>query len=77
MIAEFQRELIIANTRDGLATARARGRRGGRRAKLTAKRSLARRLCDEVGTDGKRAHTVADIAKMLGGVSRATVYRAP
>ena len=56
---------------------RARGRRGGRRAKPTAKqRSLARRLYDEVGQDGKRAHTVADIARMLGGVSRATVYRA-
>jgi DNA invertase Pin-like site-specific DNA recombinase len=31
VLAELQRELIIANTRDGLAAARARGRIGGRR----------------------------------------------
>ncbi len=30
VLAELQRELIVANTRDGLAAARARGRRGGR-----------------------------------------------
>jgi DNA invertase Pin-like site-specific DNA recombinase len=35
-IAEFQRDLIIANTREGLAAARARGRKGGRKPKLTA-----------------------------------------
>ena len=35
VLAEFQRELIAANTRDGLASARARGRTGGRRPKLT------------------------------------------
>jgi len=28
VLAEFQRELIAANTRDGLAAARARGRKG-------------------------------------------------
>jgi hypothetical protein len=32
---ELQRELIVANTNDGLASARARGRVGGRRPKLT------------------------------------------
>ncbi|MFF0295778.1 hypothetical protein ACFYSX_19615 [Kitasatospora sp. NPDC004622] len=31
VLAELQRELIVANTRDGLAAARARGRVGGRR----------------------------------------------
>ncbi|MCM3510619.1 recombinase family protein [Rothia sp. P100] len=35
VLAELQRELIVANTRDGLAAARARGRTGGRRPKLT------------------------------------------
>lgn len=30
VLAELQRELIVANTRDGLAAARARGRTGGR-----------------------------------------------
>ncbi len=35
VLAELQRELIVANTNDGLASARARGRVGGRRPKLT------------------------------------------
>ena len=35
VLAELQRELIAANTRDGLAAARARRRKGGRRPKLT------------------------------------------
>ena len=34
VLAELQRELIVANTRDGLAAARARGRTGGRRPRL-------------------------------------------
>ena len=33
-IDEFQRELIIEGTREGLAAARARGRTGGRKPKL-------------------------------------------
>ena len=36
VLAELQRGLIVANTRDGLAAARARGRRGGRRPRLSA-----------------------------------------
>jgi DNA invertase Pin-like site-specific DNA recombinase len=36
VLAELQRELIVANTMDGLASARARGRVGGRRPRLTA-----------------------------------------
>lgn len=35
VLAELQRELIVANTRDGLAAARARGRKGGHRPRLT------------------------------------------
>src|SRR5260370_39040560 len=35
VLAELQRELIVANTNDGLAPARARGRVGGRRPNLT------------------------------------------
>ena len=37
-IDEFQRELIIEGTREGLAAARARGRTGGRKPKLSAAR---------------------------------------
>jgi DNA invertase Pin-like site-specific DNA recombinase len=35
VLAELQRELIVANTMDSLASARARGRKGGRRPSLT------------------------------------------
>ncbi|MDG3013672.1 recombinase family protein [Speluncibacter jeojiensis] len=68
VLAELQRELIVANTRDGLAAARARGRKGGRPPKLTTEQvEHAQRLYDE----GK--HTVAQIAELLG-VRRTTLY---
>ncbi|WP_425329457.1 helix-turn-helix domain-containing protein [Streptomyces inhibens] len=68
VLAELQRELIVANANDGLASARARGRVGGRRPKLTADQaSLAQRLYDE------REKTVQQIADM-SGVPRSTVY---
>ncbi|HKS44990.1 MAG TPA: recombinase family protein, partial [Amycolatopsis sp.] len=68
VLAELQRELIVANTRDGLAAARARGRNGGRRPKLTADQAAtAQRLYDE------GEHTVQQIADILG-VKRGTLY---
>jgi len=68
VLAELQRELIVANTRDGLAAARARGRRGGRPPKLSPDQvALAQRLYDA------GEHTVAQIASMLT-VPRSTVY---
>lgn len=68
VLAEFQQELIVANTRDGLAAGRARGRRGGRKPKLSAAQGAhAQRLYDG------REHTVAQIAGLLG-VARTTVY---
>ncbi|WP_329536213.1 hypothetical protein OG568_48170 [Streptomyces sp. NBC_01450] len=51
----------MANTNDGLASAPARGRVGGRRPKLTADQApLAQRLYDE------RGKTVQQIADMVG-----------
>jgi DNA invertase Pin-like site-specific DNA recombinase len=68
VLAELQRELIVANTRDGLAAARARGRNGGRRPKLTPDQvATAQRLYDE------GEHTVQKIADILG-VKRGTLY---
>jgi DNA invertase Pin-like site-specific DNA recombinase len=68
IIAELQRELIVANTNDGLAFARARGRVGGRRPKLTpAQAELAQQLYDA------REKTVQQIADMFN-VPRSTVY---
>ena len=73
-IDEFQRELIIEGTREGLEAARARGRTGGRKPKLsTAKAATVRRMYQATGPDGKRLHTVAEIAQ-TAGVHRTTVY---
>jgi len=69
-IDEFQRELIVEGTHEGLASARARGRNGGRRASLTATQiRMARDMYD------KQEHTVQDIADTFH-TSRATIYRA-
>lgn len=68
VMAEFQRDLIVANTTDGLASARARGRVGGRKPKLTpAQVDMAQQMYDQ------REKTVAQIAELLG-VKRTTVY---
>ena len=73
-IDEFQRELIIEGTREGLEAARARGRTGGRKPKLSAARAATvRRMYAATGPDGKRLHTVAEIAQ-TAGVHRTTVY---
>ena len=67
---EFQRELIVEGTIEGLAAARARGRVGGRKPSLSASQvKHARKLYAEGG------HTVAEIAGLFG-VSRQTIYRA-
>ena len=67
--AEFERGIMRARTMDGLAAARARGRVGGRKPKMTPKHiSEARRLYEE-------GQTVSDIAGLLS-VSRPTIYRA-
>jgi DNA invertase Pin-like site-specific DNA recombinase len=67
--AEFERELISERTRAGLASARARGRKGGRKSKMTpAKLRLA------MSAMGKRGTVVADLCKELG-ISSQTLYR--
>jgi DNA invertase Pin-like site-specific DNA recombinase len=62
-------------TIEGLEAARARGRTGGRKPKLTARQVIiARQMCDEKGPDSKRRYTVAKIAETFH-VSRKTIYR--
>lgn len=74
-IAEFEHALMSERTMDGLAAARARGRTGGQKPKLGPRQvRLAREMYDETGEDGKRRHTVAQIAAEFG-VSRPTIYR--
>ena len=73
-IDEFQRELIVEGTREGLDAARARGPRRGPPAKLSdAKAATVRRMYQATGPDGKRLHTVAEIAQTVG-IHRTTVY---
>lgn len=68
-LAQFERSLILERTRAGLDAARARGKKGGRKAVMTpAKLTIARQMYDA------QEHTVEDIAKTLG-VSRATIHR--
>lgn len=74
-IAEFEHALMSERTMDGLAAARARGRKGGPKPKLGPRQvALARLMYDELGPEGKRRYTVADIAREFG-VTRPTIYR--
>ena len=68
VLAELQRELILASTRDGLAAARARGRTGGRRPRLNAAQTTLAQTLYDAGD-----HTVQQIADLLS-VPRTTVY---
>ena len=68
-LAEFERDLISERTRAGLASARARGRKGGRKPKMTsAKLRLA------MAAMGKSETTVGDLCRELG-ITRSTLYR--
>lgn len=68
--AEFEHSLMVARTRDGLAAARARGRVGGRKPKLSeAQQEQIKKLYDQ------RELTVREIAALFG-VTAPTVYRA-
>ena len=68
-LAEFEREIIRERTNAGLDAARARGRKGGRRPKMTpGKLDTARQLYDS------KQHTMEQIAEIVG-VSRARLYR--
>ena len=74
-IAEFEHALMAERTRDGLAAARARGRTGGQRPKLSLRQArVTQEMYDQTGPDGRRTHTVAEIDAEFG-VWRPTVYR--
>lgn len=68
-LAEFERELISERTKAGLASARARGRKGGRPYKMTpAKIRLA------MASMGQPETSVAALCEELG-ITRQTLYR--
>ncbi|MFD7402282.1 recombinase family protein [Streptomyces sp. NPDC059866] len=67
-LAEFIRELIVSGTREGLASARARGRVGGRPTVVNA--DIIRAARDMLPNP---EHSITSIAKLLG-VSPGTLY---
>ena len=68
-LAEFERNLIRDRTHAGLEAARARGRKGGRRKKLTDKqRALV------VDLYRSKKDSIDEICKMFG-ISRPTLYK--
>lgn len=72
-IAEFERDLVIERTRDGLAATKARGRAGGRKPRLTDEQKSQARKFRQAG------YSITEIGVMLGNgkpVSRPTIYRA-
>jgi DNA invertase Pin-like site-specific DNA recombinase len=68
-IDEWQRELIVDGTREGLAAAKARGKVGGRKPSYTANQAKTARSLHAQGE-----LTAEEIGRVIG-VSRATVYR--
>jgi len=68
---EFQRELIVENTRAGLAAARKRGRRGGRPLSMTEDKI---RTAESMIKDTENYPFISDIIKQLE-IGRTTFYR--
>lgn len=68
-LAEFERELIRERTKAGLAAARARGRKGGRKFELSKTQV---RLAQ--AAMGNRDTKVSDLCEELG-ITRTTLYR--
>lgn len=68
-IAEFERELIIERTQAGLASARARGRTGGRPRKMDEPK-----LRTAMAALSDRKSIAAEVARTLG-VTTATLYK--
>ena len=68
-LAEFERNLIRERTRAGLVAARARGRVGGRREKLSSAQIETLKKMYE-----SRQHTVKEICGVLG-ITKPTLYR--
>ncbi len=71
-LAEFERDLIRERTKAGLESARARGRKGGRRSGLSAEAQKKSMLAEMYYKEEKLG--VDEIAKTIG-VSKMTLYK--
>ena len=67
--AEFEADLIRMRTREGMATARAKGKLKGKKPKLSDRRQAELRRMYDAGD-----HSISDLAEVFD-VSRPTVYR--
>lgn len=68
VMAQFERDLISERTKQGLESARARGRQGGRPKKAEDKRNLAFKMYDS------KDYSIAEITDATG-ISKPTLYR--
>jgi DNA invertase Pin-like site-specific DNA recombinase len=68
-LAEFEHDLIVARTNEGLAAARARGKMGGRKPSYTKQQA---RVARKLHAEGELS---AEEIGVVLGVSRATVFR--
>lgn len=66
-MSQLERDLISTRTKEGLASAKARGRNGGRPSERNDKADLVKMLYD-------KNYKIVDVVKQTG-LSRATVYR--
>jgi DNA invertase Pin-like site-specific DNA recombinase len=74
-LAEFERNLIRERTMAGLASARARGKKGGRPKALDQERTQRLyKLYDETNADGSKKYAIKEICEMMD-ISRSSLYR--
>lgn len=66
--SQFERDLIVKRTKEGLTSARARGRQGGR------PKVNERELKKAINLYKSEQYSVSEIVEMTG-ISRATIYR--
>lgn len=67
-ISQFERDLISQRTKEGLFSARARGRKGGRPSKAKKEVDLALKMYDS------KEYSISEISKATG-VSKTSLYR--